>query len=86
MKISLRPDGESASDVGLVGIHLRIFSHDLRRGLNAVQIRHGDIHNNDVRTKFFGHPHRFPALGGFTHDLEIAVLLKLEGTPLRTIP
>src|SRR5207237_3838255 len=60
-QVAFGSGSKRSGQVGFVRVHtqdddsdLRILLDKLRRGLNAVEIRHGDIHDDDVGYEFFG--------------------------------
>ena len=46
---------------------------DLPRGLDAVQNRHGQVHDDDVRLVLLRQRHRFAAVGGFRNHMKTFV-------------
>ena len=43
------------------------------RGLDAVQLRHGDVHDDHVGMQFLGQLHGFAAVAGLAHDLHVGL-------------
>ena len=39
--------------------------------LDAIQLRHADIHQNNIRQQPLGELHRFPTIGGGPDDLQL---------------
>jgi len=74
---------EGAHDVGFVGMHAehddagggRLFKDGLS-GLNAVEERHGDVHNNDVGRQRGRKGDGVAAVIGFADDFEIGLALE----------
>jgi hypothetical protein len=48
----------------------RIALDDLRCGIDAVELRHGDIHHHDIGRELFGHSDRLPSIGGFADHFD----------------
>ena len=74
-----RADRDHPVDVGVVAVrgkdeHLGAGTggEDLPRGLEAVEQRHRDVHDDDVGPER-GQLHRLPAVVGFADDLDLAV-------------
>jgi len=44
---------------------------DLPRGFQSVELRHGDVHDRDVRCEFAGELHGLAAIVRFTHDIDV---------------
>ena len=72
-QVALSAGRQGAHQEGLVAVHAQhddahvgIALDDLRGGIDAVELRHGDIHHHHVRRKLLGEPDRFAAIGGFT--------------------
>ena len=55
---------------------------DLARGLDAVEIRHGDIHNDHPGVQLPGQPHRGPPILGLGHHFQIGLLLQQKAESL----
>ncbi len=53
--------------------------HDLPRGLNAVQTRHLDVHQNHIGLQLLRQIHRFDAIGGLTDHLQIRLMIQDDG-------
>jgi hypothetical protein len=51
----------------------------LTGGFEAIQLGHGDVHQDHVRPKFFGQRDRFPAILGFADNLK--VVFEIEHFP-----
>ena len=73
---------QSAHDIGLVGIHAedddsggRILGDDLARGFDAVEIRHADIHDDDIRRERGCELHGLRAV---FHADNVGIRMKLE--------
>ena len=47
--------------------------HDLARGFDAVEKRHGDVQQHDVGSQFFRHLHGFASMFGFANHFNIAL-------------
>ena len=84
-QVTFGAGSKSPYQICLIGMHaehddsdLWILFDDLSGGLDTIQIRHRNIHNDDFRCKFIGHRDRFASVTGFTHYLEVAVLLELK--------
>ncbi len=43
------------------------------RGFDAVQLRHGDVHDHDVGLQAFGQFHGFAAVAGLADDLHVGL-------------
>ena len=43
------------------------------RGLDAVQLGHGDVHHHHVGLQFLGQFHGFAAVAGLAHDLHVGL-------------
>jgi hypothetical protein len=58
--------------------HLRAFDalQDLPRRLDAVQLRHRDVHDDDVRAELLDEIDRGPAVARFADDLDLLVRLE----------
>ena len=52
-----------------------VFPQDLSRGLEAVEHRHANVQNGDVRPRFFGFLDCLAAIAGFGADLPVGVSL-----------
>ncbi len=74
-QVGARAGGEGADDIGLVGVHAQD-DHGWRRiellraggHLDATQLRHADIDNEQVGSMLFAQARGFDTIGGFTDD------------------
>jgi hypothetical protein len=53
--------------------------HDLSCGLNAVQARHLDVHQDHIGQQPLGHIQRFDTIGGLTHHFQIRLMIQDDG-------
>jgi hypothetical protein len=84
-EIALGAGGEGADEEGLVAVHAQhndadvgIALDDLRRRVDAVELGHSDIHDNNVGRELFGEADGFAAIGGFADDFDSRVGLEQE--------
>ena len=84
-QIALRAGFQSAQDVALVGMHAqdhdggcRICLSDLEGGFNAVQIRHPDVHHQQVGLQRGGQSDGLTPIVGFAHHGKVGLLLDEE--------
>ena len=76
----MAPAFSGPEHVPFVGVHtehdnLRIRQRraNLAGRLDAIQARHADIHNHDVRFQFPGHGHSFTPVVGFSDNGEVGL-------------
>jgi hypothetical protein len=50
----------------------------LRGGLDAVKVRHGDVHDYNVGKEFLSHSYGVAPVNGFANDLKAFILLELQ--------
>ncbi len=51
---------------------------DLARGLDSVQMRHGDIHHDDIGFLRRGKLHRLPAIGRFADHFKVGLTFEQQ--------
>ena len=81
----LAPGAERLANVDRILVHaedddlrLGVVFHDAARGFHAVDLRHGDIHDDHVRPQLLGEAHGFRAFAGFAHHLHVGFLVDDE--------
>jgi hypothetical protein len=84
-QITFRSRGKRAPEITLIRVHaedndssLRSLLDNLGGGLDAVQIRHPNIHDDNVGLEVLRLPHGFPSIARFADYLEVLVLFKLQ--------
>ncbi len=55
----------------------RVLSHDPLRRLGAVQMRHVEVHHDDIRAQLLRRTDRLPSVLRFTDDLEVGLACHL---------
>jgi hypothetical protein len=60
---------------------LRIVTQDLRGCIDAIQVRHRNVHHNDVGLEFLGNPDDFPSVGRFTSDFHVLLPVENKAQP-----
>ena len=58
--------------------NVRMARQDLARGFQSVEVRHGDVHQHDIRLEFLCHPDRIATCLRLTADRDVAFRFKQE--------
>ena len=73
-------EGHGLLDVNRVSVrgkhqHLGVDGglHDLPRGFHAIDLRHGDVHDDHIRTELASQRHSLTTVLGFSNDMEIGL-------------
>jgi hypothetical protein len=80
---------DHALDEAPVGVHgqgndsdLPVLFENLAGGVDAVEVRHGDVHDHHIGAEFPGQPHCAAAVAGFPDHLKAAFPLQQGRQPL----
>ena len=61
--------------------HVRALLLDAPRGLDAVHVRHGDVHQHHVGRQFAGQAHAFRAVLRLADDLQLGIGAQQHAQP-----
>ncbi len=82
-EIALGAGGKGADEEGLIAMHAQhddadvgIALDDLGRGINTVELRHSDIHDDHVGRELLGEADGLAAIAGFADDFDCGVGLE----------